>query len=260
MTPRDNKQQTASGKPGRSKRTSRVQRAPSGVRAQPATDRLRAKLDAQPGGRANAGVASTPGREPTPGRVPSRAGGEEIHTADRPPSSPRARRPQRDPTPGFVAVGRVLAPFGLRGELKVQSLTDNPLRFAPKSRLYAGDQLITIAEAREAAGHLYVRLKGFADRTSVERFRQALLQVPEQSLPPLPAGEYYRFQLIGLAVVDRAGALLGTLDEVIETGANDVYRVRTPAGADLLLPAIADVIISIELEARRMVADPPDWR
>jgi 16S rRNA processing protein RimM len=144
--------------------------------------------------------------------------------------------------------------------MKVQALTDNPARFAPKAKLWADDQPVTVTASREAAGHLYVRFKGFADRTSVEKFRQALLQVPESELPPLPEGEYYRFQLLGLTVVDRDGATLGTLDEVIETGANDVYRMRTPEGSDVLLPALADVILSVDLGARRMVVDPPEWR
>ena len=166
----------------------------------------------------------------------------------------------RDPRPGFVAVGRVLAPFGLKGELKVQPLTDNPARFAPKSRLYADEQPVTVAASREAGGHLYVRLKGFNDRNSVEKLRHAMLQVPESALPALPAGQYYRFQLVGLEIVRRDGSRLGTLEEVIETGANDVYRVRTPEGQDILLPALDDIIISVDLDAKRMVADPPEWR
>ncbi len=159
-----------------------------------------------------------------------------------------------------MAVGRVLGPFGLKGELKVQALTDNPRRFAAKSRLWAGEQPVTVAASRGAGGHLYVRLKGFADRTSVEKFRHALLQVPEDALPPLPEGQYYRFQLLGLVVVGRDGSVLGTLDEIIETGANDVYRVRTPSGADILLPALDDVIVGVDLVAKRMVVDPPAWQ
>jgi 16S rRNA processing protein RimM len=154
----------------------------------------------------------------------------------------------------------VAAPFGLKGELRVQSLTDNMARFQPKAKLYAGQQPVTVATSREAQGYVYLTLKGFNDRTSADKFRHALLQVPESELPPLPEGEYYRFQLIGLTVVDRDGAVLGTLDEIIETGANDVYRVHPPAGADILLPALADVIISVDPAARRMVVDPPDWR
>ncbi len=141
----------------------------------------------------------------------------------------------------------------------MQALTDNAARFRPGARLWAGQQKVTVAASREAQGHLFLTLKGFRDRTSVERFRHALLQVPESELPPLPEGEYYRFQLIGLTVVDRDGNVLGTLDEIIETGSNDVYRVHPAAGPDLLLPAIADVILSVDLPTRRMVVDPPAW-
>ena len=167
---------------------------------------------------------------------------------------------QRDPDPGFVAVGRILAPFGLKGELKVQSLTENPTRFAPGSRLFAGQQPVTVARARSAQGYVYLTFKGYADRTNAERLGQLILQVPEADLPPLPAGEYYRFQLVGLAVLTREGEALGTLAEVIETGANDVYRVVGPDGAETLLPALDDVIVEVDLDGRRMVVDPLDWR
>ena len=154
----------------------------------------------------------------------------------------------------------MLGPFGLKGELKVQALSDNADRFKAKAKLWAGQQPVTVAKAREAQGHLYLTFKGFPDRESVDKFRHALLQIPETELQPLPEGEYYRFQLIGLAVVNRDGGALGTLDEIIATGANDVYRVHPAEGADVLIPALADVILSVDLAARRMVVDPPDWR
>jgi len=159
-----------------------------------------------------------------------------------------------------VAVGRVLGPFGLKGELKVQSLTDNPKRFAPRSKLWLGQQHVTVATAREAQGYVYLTLKGFPDRSAVESFRHALIQVPESDLPPLPAGEFYRFQLVGLSVFDREGASLGTIEEVLETGANLVYRVRSADGKETLIPALEDVVVSIDLESKRMVVDPPGWR
>ena len=175
-------------------------------------------------------------------------------------SSSVLRAPQAEPDPGFVAVGRVLAPFGLKGELKVLSLTDNPARFRPRARLWAGTQPVTVAGVREAQGFLYITLRGFPDRAAVERFRHQILQVPESDMPALPAGEYYRFQLLGLTVVGRDGAEIGTLEEVIETGANDVYRVRTRDGGELLLPALDDVVLDVDLERKRMTVDPPEWR
>jgi 16S rRNA processing protein RimM len=176
------------------------------------------------------------------------------------PSAASRPKPQRAPDDGFIAVGRVLSPFGLKGELRVQILTDNPQRFAAKSRLWAGRQSVTVASARFAQGAVFLTLKGFRDRTSVEPFRHALLQIPEADLPPLAEGQFYRYQLIGLTVVDRQGDVLGTLQEIIETGANDVYRVGRPDGADLLLPALDDVVISIDLTAKLIVVDPPPWR
>ena len=181
-------------------------------------------------------------------------------TAPAAEAKPTPVRPQAEPDAGFVAVGRVLGPFGLKGELKVQALTDNADRFKAKAKLWAGQQPVSVAKTREAQGHLYLTFKGFPDRESADKFRHALLQIPEVELPPLPDGEFYRFQLIGLTVVARDGALLGTLDEIIETGANDVYRVHPAEGADLLLPALADVIVSTDLAAKRMVVDPPEWR
>ncbi|MEX2225980.1 MAG: ribosome maturation factor RimM [Dehalococcoidia bacterium] len=189
------------------------------------------------------------------------------HAPSPPPEAPSANepqpsrpKPQRDPDAGFVAVGRVLGAFGLKGELRVQSLSDNPKRFAPRSKLWLGTQPVSVVRSREAQGYVYLTLKGFTDRSSIEHFRGAIVQVPEGDLPPLPEGEFYRFQLVGLAVFDRAGAALGTVEEVLETGANDVYRVRTADDGEILIPALQDVVVSIDLEAKRMVVDPPDWR
>jgi 16S rRNA processing protein RimM len=219
----------------------------------PATQALRRRQEAS--GAIPAGDAS--GTPTGIRRKRSKTGGEEDGTKAKP-----ARRAgvQTEPDEGYVAVGRVLSAFGLKGELKVQALTDNPDRFKPKSKLWAGDQPVTVLRSREAQGHVYLTLKGFPDRTSVERLRHRILQVPESELPALAEGEYYRFQLIGLEVVDRGGNAIGRLEEVIETGANDVYRVRTPEGADVLLAATADVVVRVEVGAGRMVVDPPEWR
>jgi len=104
-----------------------------------------------------------------------------------------------------------------------------------------------------------VRFEGLLDRTAVEHLRGVMLEVLESDLPPLPEGEYYRHQLIGLTVVDTEGRVLGTLEQVLETGANDVYLVRTPDGGELLLPATEDVVPTVDIPAKRVVVSPPDW-
>jgi 16S rRNA processing protein RimM len=222
-------------------------------RAAPTRARVSPERPAPPPGPTAAHVRPNPTKQQPPTETPP---------TDAPAraAKPAAIKPQAEPDPGYVAVGRVLGPFGLKGELKVLALTDNADRFKAKAKLWAGQQPVSIANAREAQGHLYLTFKGFPDRGSADRFRHALLQIPENELPPLPEGEYYRFQLIGLTVVTREDTVLGTLDEIIETGANDVYRVHPSEGADVLLPALADVIVSVDLAARRMVVDPPEWR
>lgn len=173
----------------------------------------------------------------------------------------RQQRPQKTPDPGFIAVGRILAPFGIKGEVKVQSLTDNPRRFMRNARLYAGATEVIVSAAREAGGFVYLRFKGRHDRNSVEDLRHRILQVPEQDLPSLPAGQFYRHQLEGLQAFDRAGHALGVVVEIIETGAqNDVLRIEHHGRPDLLVPLLADTLVSVDLDAGRIVLDPPDWR
>ncbi len=97
-------------------------------------------------------------------------------------------------------------------------------------------------------------VRGVADREAAEALRGWLVQVPEDEAWKLPKGQYYWHQIIGLAVVTRDGRRLGTVADILETGANDVYVVRRE-GADLLLPAIKDVVKEISPERGEMVVE-----
>lgn len=103
---------------------------------------------------------------------------------------------------------------------------------------------------------LLLALRGVTTRTGADTLRNLLLEVPESDLPPLSEGEYYRYQLIGVEVFDAAGEALGRIEDVIETGANDVYAVRNADG-ELLVPAIDSVVRAVDLAAARMVVDVP---
>ena len=104
-------------------------------------------------------------------------------------------------------------------------------------------------------GRLLVELEGIETRTEAEALRDVLLEVPEQELPPLAEDQYFRFDVVGMEVVDESGRALGRLDEVLETGANDVYIVRDDSG-ELLIPAIDSVIKRVDVKGRRMVVSP----
>ena len=113
----------------------------------------------------------------------------------------------------------------------------------------------TIVSARWQKGMVYLRLAGIEDREGAAELRGRLLAIPESELEPLPEGQYYRFQLIGLAVISTGGEELGSVSDVLSTGANDVYVVRGDRG-ELLLPATDEVVREIDLESGRMLVEP----
>ena len=152
-------------------------------------------------------------------------------------------------------MGRVGAPWGVRGDVKVEPLTDFPERFAAGSILWLEGRQLAVERSRWQAGHVYLRLEGVASREDAEGLRHRLLEVPEAELSPLTEGQYYRFQIVGLEVFTTDGRPLGRVAEVLSTGANDVFVVRGSAG-EVLLPAIDDVVREVDLAARRMVVEP----
>ena len=156
--------------------------------------------------------------------------------------------------PDFVLVGTLRRPHGLRGEAQVSSETDFPERLQPGLKLFLGPEHtpVTIRTQRPVDGGLLLSFEEFPDRNALEHLRNAPLFSRVQDSPPLPPGRYYRHQLMGLSVVSDAGEELGTLTQVLETGANDVYVVRSQRYGEVLLPAIREVILEVDLANKRM--------
>lgn len=152
-------------------------------------------------------------------------------------------------------MGRVGGPWGLRGDVKVQPLTDFPERFQPGAPLWARGRRCEVRRSRWSRGFVYLSLAGVDSRSAAEELRGALLEVPEADLMPLAEGEYYRFQIIGLQVQTPDGTVLGRVAEILSTPGNDVYVVRG-GPRELLLPAIEDVVKEVDLEAGRLVVEP----
>jgi 16S rRNA processing protein RimM len=146
-----------------------------------------------------------------------------------------------------VAIARVLAPHGIRGELKCAVLTDFPRRFASTERVYLGPQRQPFAVARSRLqGHfVLLKLEGLDSRDDADRWRNAIVQVPRAERVRLPRGHYFWEDIIGLEVRDEDGTRLGCVRDILQTGANDVYVVDTDGG-ELLVPAIKDVVKRID--------------
>ncbi len=153
-----------------------------------------------------------------------------------------------------MAVGFVRGPHGIQGELSIEPMTDFPDRFMPGSVLFAGDAKYHVRAVRTHKRALLVALEGIKTRNQAELLRGKLFEVPDGDLPTLEDDQYFRFDIVGIDVVDESGASLGTVAEVLETGADDVYIVRDEE-SELLIPAIDSVVKEIDTGAKRMVVE-----
>ena len=159
----------------------------------------------------------------------------------------------------WATIGTVVALFGLRGELKVRTLTDIPNRFAELDAVYSGDQHVRhlIEGVRPYKGDMILlKLKGFDDATGAEKLRGVDLTIPLSELAKLPPDSYYQHDILGLRVFTLEDRPLGTIVDIIETGSNDVYVVKMPHGIQHLIPAIKDVVKQIDLVRHTMHIDP----
>jgi 16S rRNA processing protein RimM len=156
----------------------------------------------------------------------------------------------------LVSIGRIVGTHGYKGTLKVQLLTDFPERFQELKliNLSQGKKvtLLRIESCSPYKDLMLIKLEGIDDLETAQLYRNALLGVEEKDIFPLPPGYYYHFQLVGLAVYDTERGYLGVLKEVLETGANDVYAVNSEIYGEILLPAIKDVILDIDLVGKKM--------
>lgn len=156
---------------------------------------------------------------------------------------------------GFIVIGVITKPHGVQGELRIKSYTDEPKRFTWLEQVYIGandPQPMEVEQARVHQDKVLLKLTAVTNRNDAEALRGQWLMVPEDQALPLEDGEYFLFQLKGLTVVTTDGETLGTLTEIIETGANNVFVVKGEKG-ELLLPDIDDVVQEIDFDNGRML-------
>ena len=162
------------------------------------------------------------------------------------------RKRDLEPPDGHVVIGHVTGSWGLRGDVKVQPQTDFPERFSAGSGLHVDGRRETVVSARPYRGGYVIRLTGVTDRTAADSMRGALLTVPEDEIAPLPEDSYYHFQLIDMRVFSDEGESLGVIVEILDTSANDVYVVRDGTGAEVLIPAIRETVLDVDVDGGRM--------
>jgi 16S rRNA processing protein RimM len=161
---------------------------------------------------------------------------------------------QDNSEPVFLVVGKLRKPHGLQGEIAMEIKTDFPERLQPELPLFIGPNRLPtrILKYRQHKNLLLVILEGYPTREALSVLRNQDLFVSAADIPPLPQGEFYHHQLLGLNVYDDQGTHLGEIAEIIETGANDVFIVRSPSGPDLLIPYLNTLVIRIDLGKREL--------
>lgn len=159
----------------------------------------------------------------------------------------------------FFTIGQIVAPHGVRGDVRIYPDTDFPDRFLHMTYGYIDGKKYKIDGARLHKRVVLMKFAGVNDRNAAELLRGKELQVPREELMPLKKGQHYIFDIIGMAAYDTQGAKLGTVTDVLRTGSNDVYVVTDDEGQETLFAAIPDVVKSIDEEMGRMVLDPPEW-
>jgi len=156
----------------------------------------------------------------------------------------------------LVSIGVISGSYGLRGEVKIHPLTDFPERFKALSKVILVNKderlLMEVEKSRpHASGHL-IKFKTLNTREAADALRGYYLMIPEDQVFPLPEGSYYHFQLKGLTVYDEELGRIGILVDILETGANDVYVINSEQYGEVLIPAIGEVVLQVDLNEKRM--------
>jgi 16S rRNA processing protein RimM len=159
-----------------------------------------------------------------------------------------------------VCVGRIGAPHGINGEVRLHSFTADPRAIADYGVLQTkdGKRRFEIASLRHAGNTLVARLNGVCDRSAAEALRNLELFIPRSDLPPPDEGEFYHSDLIGLTAITNSGDEIGTIVAIHNFGAGDLLELRVQGRPDtVMVPFTMEAVPLVDLESRRVVIDPP---
>ena len=159
--------------------------------------------------------------------------------------------------PGFLDVGRILRPHGLRGELVLQPFSELIQILKPSTEIHLGPEHapVIVSAIRPHHSRYLLSIEGCGDRDTAEEWRGKVVRIRFEQAKPLQEGVYYHWQILNLPVFNTEGDLLGTIIEILETGANDIYVVKDEQDGEILLPAIKGVILKVDLETSIMIVE-----
>ena len=156
-----------------------------------------------------------------------------------------------------LEIGQIVNTFGIKGMVKVKPFTDDIRRFDELKTVYveknSNQTEYEIEEVKYHKGMVLIKFKGIDKVEQAEMLRNSYLTVSRDSVEKLEEGRYYIVDLLGLEVYTDEQVLLGTLEDIFNTGSNDIYVVKDKQGKQILLPAIQDVIKQIDIENKKII-------
>ena len=164
--------------------------------------------------------------------------------------------------PAFIAIGKFRRSHGVKGEIKMEILTHFPERIVPGISVYIGEKHLKqqVKSARMTHQEILVSFEDILNCEDVSQFTNQIAYMRIEDIPALPEDEFYLFELIGMRVVTEDNEFLGTLREVMETKANDVFVIqKDDESPELLLPVIDSVILDIDFEEEVITVTLPEW-
>jgi 16S rRNA processing protein RimM len=161
----------------------------------------------------------------------------------------------------YLIIGRITRPFGIKGEVRVLPITDDPARYVGMNSVYIGEKglkrRIGLQYAKVGTRYVIVKLEGCDTIEDADQLRDELLYVTRDEAVALDVGSYYYYDLNGCTVETAEGKTVGTVFDIQNTGSCDVYFVRSEAdGEEYLVPAIRDVVKEIDISEKRIVIEP----
>lgn len=158
----------------------------------------------------------------------------------------------------FVRIGIVAKPQGIRGEVKINSLSDRLERFLDLKEVYIEDKgnytLYAVKGTRLSGECAFLFLEKIYSRDEAEKIRNKYVCVRREDAISLEEGRYFIFDIVGCKCVTEDGKVLGTVTEVLQPGANDVYCVKGDSG-EILVPAVKSFVLDIDIENKRILVD-----
>lgn len=160
---------------------------------------------------------------------------------------------------GFLKVGQIVNTHGIKGEVKVLPLTEYIERFDFLEKAYLNSEIVYIDNVKYLKDKVVLKIRGIDSIEEAEKFKRAYLEVSREDAIEPEEGEYFISDIVGSMVVDTEGFEYGKIEELIETGSNDVYWVK--GNKEILVPVIKDIVLDINIDDKIITIKPSgEWQ